>query len=118
MNLADKVVVRNYVANVLTYTGTPATFDTSMAIGEPVYVDDSAALSACVTLSRSPLNDANQANPLAGYLFYCQDEYLDGGIGGPNLSALWPKVLTNALHQDEIYCILLVNDYGNAHYQM
>ena len=116
LNLADKVVVKNYVANVLTYQGAPSTFDQSMAIGEPVYVDDSAALASGVTLSRSPLNDANQPNPLAGYLFYCQDEYLNSGIGGPNSSATWPKILTNELHQDDVYCILLVNDYGNAEY--
>jgi hypothetical protein len=117
LNVAEKVIVKNYVANVLTYAGgNPSTFDQSMSIGEPVYVDDSTDLAAGVTLSRSPLNEGNQANPLAGYLMYCQDEYVDSGVGGPNSVASWPKTLTNELHQDEVYCILLVNDYGNAHY--
>jgi hypothetical protein len=114
INLADKVIVRNYVANVLTYSGgNPATYQTSMAIGAPVYVDDSDGLASGVTLSLSPLNSSDQANPLAGYLMYCQTEYDDSGIGGAGASASWPKTVANSLVQAE-YCIMLVNDYGTA----
>ena len=115
MNMAEKVCVKAYVANVLTYDGQgdPATFDTSMAIDDPVFVDDSDALAAGVTLSRSPLNSADSANPLAGYLFYCQDEYDDSYIGGAGASASWPKTVANSLVEAE-YCVLLTNDYGTA----
>jgi hypothetical protein len=111
LNLADKFVVRNYVANIVSYG--PTVYDQSMAIGEPVYVDDSTALSSGVTLSRSPNNNLGAANPLAGYLYYCQDEFYDSGVGGANAAAVWPKVLTNELHENE-YCIMLVNDFGDA----
>ena len=114
MNLADKFCVRNYVANILTYSeSNPATFDQSMAIGEPVFVDDSDDLTPGVTLSRSPLNNAGSQNPLAGYLFYCQDEYQDYGVGGPNQATVWPKTVPNSL-DESAYCILLVNDYGET----
>lgn len=120
LNMADKVVVKNYVANVLTYdpqTHAPDTFAGSMAIGEPIYIDDSDALHAGVTLSRSPLNDNWEGNPLAGYLFYCQDEYRDGDIGGPNGSAVWPKTISDSSLVENIYCILLVNDCGSSAYE-
>lgn len=110
LNLADKVVVRQYVANIVTH---PNTYDQSMAIGEPVYVDDSVVLTAGVTLSRAALNDLGQPNPLAGYLYYCQDEFYDVGVGGPNAAAVWPKVLANEFNESE-YCVMLVNDYGDA----
>ncbi len=115
VNLGEKVIVRQYVANILTYDaqGDPATFDTSMAIGEPVYVDDSDDLSAGCTLSRSPLNDAGSANPLAGYLMYCQTEYDDSEIGGAAASASWPKTVANSLVEAE-YCVMLTNDYGTT----
>lgn len=108
LNLADKVVVRAYVANVTAY---PATFDTSMAIGEPVYVDDSHELGDGCTLSRSPHNSDGADNPLAGYLYYCQDEFYDRGVGGAGQTATWPKTVDNSLVEAE-YCVMLVNDYG------
>jgi hypothetical protein len=112
VNVAPKVVVRNYVANIDEYSGGAlSTYLTSMQIGRPVYVDDSSVLSTGVTLSTSPVNDDGAANPLAGYLYYCQDEMLDSGIGGPNASAVWPKIVANELVEDE-YCIMLVNDHG------
>jgi hypothetical protein len=115
LDMADKVCVKNYVANVLTYSGgSPYTFDTSMAVGDPVYVDDSDSLASGVTLSRSPLNDDNAANPLAGYLWYCQDDYRDRDVGGLHTSAGMPVTLTSALDETTVYCILLVNDSGQA----
>lgn len=115
LNMADKVCVKNYVANVLTYggpDGAPLTFDGIMNVGDPVFVDDSDALSAGVTLSRSPLNASGDANPLAGYLFYCQDEYHDEDVGGPNTGSVWPKIISDSSLVEDEYCILLVNDYG------
>jgi len=43
-----------------------------------------------VTLSLSPLNGAGSGNPVAGYLFYDQDEYVDSVVGGANTAAVWP----------------------------
>jgi hypothetical protein len=98
MNLAPGFCFKAYVANVLTYDqGAANTFDQSLAIGEPVYVDDSDDLDAGVTLSRSPLNDEGNGNPRAGYLYYDQDDYLDSGVGGPNTAADWPKTVANSL---------------------
>jgi len=113
LNVADGVVVRNYVANVLTYDQDhlAATFDTSLAIGEPVYVDDSDPLPAGVTLSRSPLNNYGEANPLAGYLHYIQTEYDDSGIGGADAYRDWPITVANSLVISEV-AVLLVNDFG------
>ena len=112
LNIADGVVIRNLVANVLTYSGAnPDTFDQSLAIGEPVYVDDTDTLAHGITLSRSPLNGAGNGNPLAGYLFYIQTEYDDTGIGGADAYRDWPITLANSLVYTEV-AVLLVNDFG------
>lgn len=113
MNMADKVCVKQYVANVKTYAqNAPATFDGIMNVGDPVYVDDSDDLGAGVTLSRSPKNASGDYNPLAGYLFYCQDEYHDEDVGGPNTGSVWPKVISDSELDEDEYCVLLVNDTG------
>jgi hypothetical protein len=93
MNIAPGHIVKQYVANVTHYSGanTPDAWDASLAIGEPVYVDDSQPLDSGVTLSRSPANDLGALNPLAGYLWYDQDEYVDYHIGGAHSVASWPK---------------------------
>lgn len=112
MNLADKFVAKAYVANVLTYSGaTPNTFDTSLVIGEPVYVDDSDTIAAGVTLSRSPLNQADSPNPLAGYLYYAQDDFDDSYIGGAGATVSWPITVANSLVYT-LVCVVSVNDYG------
>jgi hypothetical protein len=109
VNIADGTIVRQYVSNVLTYAaGVPATFEQAPVVGQPVYVDDSDDLSEGVTLSMSPLNDADVRNPLAGYLFYCQDEYADASLGGPNTSSTFDGALPNEATEQE-YCVLLVN---------
>jgi len=101
LNIAPGFCFKAYIANVLTYdaAGAAATFDQSLAIGEPVYVDDSYTLAAGVTLSRSTLNGANpgEGNPRAGYLYYDQNDFLNSGVGGPNIAADWPKVVANSL---------------------
>lgn len=117
VNMAEKVCVKSYVSNVLTYSGgVPYTFNTTLFIGMPVYVDDSTGLGAGTTLSTSNTNDDSDPNPLAGYLFYCQDEYANIDIGGPNATSTWPDgtiTLTDAHHENE-YCVLLTNDYGTG----
>ena len=109
VNIADGTIVRNYVANVLTYSGgSPATFETAPVMGQPVYVDDTDDLGEGVTLSMSPLSDAGLRNPLAGYLWYCQDEIADGQVGGSRSTATFDTSLSNSLVQ-QVYCVLLVN---------
>ena len=117
LNIADGFVIRNLVANVTDYDGgeqgthLATVFDQSLAIGEPVYVDDSDPLAAGVTLSRSPLNNYDEANPLAGYLFYIQTEYDDTGIGGADAYRDWPIVVANSMVYTEV-AVLLINDHG------
>ena len=111
VNIADGTIVRQYVANVLTYSGSsPATFETAPVVGQPVYVDDSTTngMAAGVTLSMSPLNEAGTRNPLAGYLWYCQDEIADGQVGGSRATATFDSALSNSL-VEQVYCVLLVN---------
>ena len=114
MNIATGFIVRQFVSNILTYSGvTPATFETAPNIGMPVYVDDSAALSAGVTLSLSPLNSAGLANPQWGSLFYCQDEYRDGEVGGPNAAVTWPPTWANEETETEV-CVMHTADSGQT----
>ena len=109
VNIADGMVVRQYVANVLTYANdVPATFEQAPVPFQPVYVDDSNDLSEGVTISMSPLNDADVRNPLAGYLYYCQDELADSSAGGARSAATFDIVLADSL-VEQSYCILLIN---------
>ena len=112
VNLGEKVCVKNYVSNVTSYSGTvPAGYDGTVDIGRPVYVDDSNHLPAGVTLSMSPLNNnSSEDNPLAGYVFYCQDDYDDSGVGGAGAHVSYPR---DAADDSELeYCILLTNEFG------
>jgi len=117
VNIADGAIVRAYVANILTYTagGHALTFEQAPVIGQPVYIDDSDDLGEGVTLSLSPLNQDNPGlpNPLAGWLFYCQDEYADFGVGGPNVLTGWPPTWVNEFHE-YLVCVLLTNDSGQT----
>lgn len=109
VNIANGAIVRQYVSNILTYSGGNAnTFETAPVVGQPVYVDDSDDLSEGVTLSMSPLNDAGVANPLAGYLWYCQDEIADGQVGGSRSTATFDTALADE-EVEQIYCVLLIN---------
>ena len=109
VNIADGYIVRQYVSNTLEYANNvPSTFEQAPVVGQPVYVDDSNDLAEGVTLSMSELNDADVRNPLAGYLFYCQDEYADAGVGGPNSSSTFDGTLPNEETEQE-YCVILVN---------
>jgi hypothetical protein len=111
VNLGEKVCVKNYVSNVTSWTGTvPASYDTTVDIGRPVYVDDSNHLPAGVTLSMSPTNYNGDGNPLAGYIFYCQDDYDDSGVGGAGANVTYPRTQANDTTSE--YCILLTNEFG------
>lgn len=111
VNIADGQIVRNYVANVLTYSGTVATtFEQAPVPGQPVYVDDSEALAAGVTLSMSPLSGLGLRNPVAGHLFYCQDEYPNDMVGGYNAATTFDSALSNSLVQ-QTYCVILSNGW-------
>ena len=97
-NVAPGSIYRQYVLNTLTYNGgVDATWDATFDIGQPVYVDDSAAanITAGVTLTLSPNNDAGLVNPHAGWLWYDQTEDESAGVGGANADA-WPKTASNA----------------------
>jgi len=109
VNIASGMIVRQYVSNILTYSGTvPATFETAPVVGQPVYVDDSLALSAGVTLSMSPLNEGGLKNPRAGVLWYCQDEMANSEMGGARSSPTFDTSLANEETEQE-YCVLLLN---------
>jgi len=115
LNMADKFISRQYVANVLTYgQAVPATWAAAYALGDPVYVDDSAALSEGVTLSLSPENQTPSPNPLFGYIWYCQDEYADEDVGGPNHAAGLPVAADNTKLVEALLCVMQVNDSGQA----
>ena len=107
VNIAKGAIVKQFVANVLTYAaGSPATFDQSVALGQPVYLDDSTDLAAGVTLSLSPKNESDADNPLVGWIWYDQSEYKDAGVGGANAASAFPKVVANSL-TNTIFNILL-----------
>jgi hypothetical protein len=109
VNIADGAIVRQYVANVLTYAqGAADTFEQAPVVGQPVYVDDSDDLSEGVTVSLSELNEDDLHNPLAGYLWYCQDEIADGQVGGGRSTSTFDGTLANELVEQE-YCVLLIN---------
>jgi len=114
LNIARGYAVRQYVANVLTYAaGVPATFETAPVPFQPVYVDDSDDLSEGVTCSLSPLNDADVANPLAGWLYYCQDEIADGQVGGARATSTFDTSLADELVEQE-YCVMLAGGGRDA----
>jgi hypothetical protein len=108
VNIAHGAVVRQYVSNTLTYANdVPATFETTPTVGQPVYVDDSNDLAEGVTLSMSPLNDADLENPLAGVLWYCQDEIADGQAGGARATTTFDTALPDEETEQE-FCVMLV----------
>ena len=107
LNIASGMIVRQYVSNILTYSGTvPDTFEQAPVVGQPVYVDDSAALSAGVTLSMSPTNTGTLLNPRAGVLWYCQDEMANSEMGGARAVHTFDNTLADTAVEQE-YCVLL-----------
>lgn len=118
VDVADKKIVRAYVVNANGYdTGTDEfnAWQNTVYPLDPVFVDDSAAVAAAgagVTLSFSPTNDDDANNPLAGYVFWCQDEYADSGIGGPNTTQGINQPADDDTTEVLTLCVMLVNDCG------
>jgi len=113
INIANGYIVKNYVSNIDGYVAGAAanSWEDAPVIGQPVYVDDSTDLGAGCTLSMSPVNDADPAvaNPMAGVLWYDQDEYVDSAQGGPNADAVWPKAWSNVATEEHLVCVLLIS---------
>ncbi len=108
LNIAHGFITRQYVDNTLTYSNNvPDTFEQTPVVGQPVYVDDSNDLAEGTTLSMSPLNDADVENPLAGVLWYCQDEIADGQVAGSRATATFDTALPNS-QTDQEFCVMLV----------
>ncbi len=117
VDVADKKIVRAYVVNISGYAsaGTADAWQNTVYPGDPVFVDDDAAVAAAgagVTLSFSPVNGAGENNPLAGYVFWCQDEYADSGIGGPNTTQGLSQPAATDTTEVLTLCVMLVNDCG------
>ena len=107
MNVAHGFAVRQYVSNILTYSGGAAnTWDGSVDAGQPVYVDDSGPLTAGVTLSLAMTNESGSLNPIAGYIFYAQDDYDDSAFGGLNSAGL-PITHSSTATVEFLACVLL-----------
>ena len=112
LNIADGYIVKNYVSNIYGYNGNAANaWEAAPVIGQPVFVDDSNDLGAGCTLSMSEDNDAGVLNPMAGVIWYCQDEYVDSAQGGPNASADFPLSWTSDATAEYLVCILLANGW-------
>ena len=110
--IATGLVVKQYVANIATYSGgNPNTWVSSIKIGQPVWVDDSAALDDGVTLSMSGSSSASLNNPLAGYVFYDQDEYYDSGIGGAGSAMSYPKTASGSSTENILLNVLLTSSF-------
>lgn len=104
LNIAEGMIVRQYVANIRDHS--PEDFETAPVVGQPVYVDDAAALTAGVTLSMAPEQAAGLLNPQAGVLWYCQDELADSVAGGARAVSTFDHTLADTLVEQE-YCVLL-----------
>jgi len=114
VNIADGYIVKNYVSNIDEYSGgDPNGWEAAPVIGQHVFVDDSDDLGAGCTLSMSPLNSAGLRNPMAGVLWYDQDEYVDVAQGGSVLAADfgWPPEWTSDADAEYLVCILLANGW-------
>ncbi len=117
INIADGYIVKNYVSNIKTYDGVAGAangWEAAPVIGQPIYVDDSTHLGAGCTLSMSPLNNGDPAqvrNPVAGVLWYCQDEYVDSAQGGSGTATGFPLSWTSDANAEYLVCILLANGW-------
>jgi len=95
LNVAPGFVALAYVANITGYAqGSANAWAASLDKHVPVWIDDSDDLAEGVTLSRSPVNDKDAGNPLAGYTWPAQDEWTDSGVGGGNTDP-YPKAFSS-----------------------
>lgn len=107
LNTGRHFITRQKVMNILTYSaGDPATWVTSVAVGQPVYVDDSPDLPTDVCLSMSPLNDAGSTNPLAGWIVPAQNEFDDTGVGGASAYREFPVTVAEETTEVEFAVML------------
>jgi len=104
LNIAEGMIVRQYVANIRDHS--PEDFETAPVVGQPVFVDDAAALTAGVTLSMANESAAGLGNPQAGVLWYCQDEMANSEMGGARAVSTFDHTLADTLVEQE-YCVLL-----------
>lgn len=121
LNVADKAIVRAYVANIYSYTfwGAIDSWQDTIYPGDPVYVDDSFfvyTLDNGCTLSFSARSNDKVAslNPLAGYVWWCQDEFNDSEIGGSHDAQDIDQPAAPHTTEMMTLCIQLVNDYGRG----
>ena len=104
LNIAEGMIVRQYVANIRDYS--PVDYETAPSVGMPVYVDDSATIGAGVTLSMAEEQATGLLNPQAGVLWYCQDEMANSEMGGARTVDTFDNTLADTLVEQE-YCVLL-----------
>lgn len=109
VNIAHCVIVRDYVSNIYGYDGQGVSnaWEAAPILGQPVYIDDSDNLGAGCTMSMAATNESGLANPLAGWLMYCQDEYIDSGVGGPNSDATFPLSWDDDEDNEYLVCVML-----------
>ena len=117
MNVAGCDIVRQYVANITGYNETDGTADAWVAsadAGVCVYVDDSGPLAAGVTLSLAQSNESGSLNPKAGYIMYCQDDYVDTDFGGASAAGggLPHSGMSSTATEYFLTCVLLTPDTG------
>jgi len=117
VDVADKKIVKAYVVNIAGYSeaGVANSWQNTVYPLDPVFVDDDASVygaGAGVTLSFSPTNGAGSNNPLAGYVFWCQDEYADSEVGGPNTTQGLDQPAEDDTTEVLTLCVMLVNDCG------
>jgi len=119
LNVADKAIVKAYVANIASYNfwGDVDSWQDTIYPGDPVYVDDSAqvyALNNGCTLSFSDRCSDKVAslNPLAGYVWWCQDEFKDSEIGGSHSTQDIDQPAAPHTTEMMTLCVQLVNDCG------
>ena len=104
LNVALGMIVRQYVSNIRDHSAVD--YETNPTVGMPVYVDDSAALSAGVTLSMAEMTATDLLNPQAGVLWYCQDEMANSEMGGARAVHTFDNTLADTEVEQE-YCVLL-----------
>lgn len=109
LNVAHCFIVPQYVSNITGYDGggNGNAWNASIDAGTPVYVDDSGPLSSGCTLSLAQTNESASKNPLAGWVTYCQDDYLDSDFGGLHSTAGLPYTAAAATDEEVLMCVEL-----------
>jgi len=121
LNVADKAIVRAYVANIASYDfwWGIGSWQNTIYPGDPVYVDDSTFVygldNGCTLSFSEQSNDKlSSLNPLAGYVWWCQDEFDDSGIGGSHSAQDINQPAETNTTEMMTLCVQLVNDHGRG----